>query len=178
MAEESSKACPPAIFCVSTVGRDFNKNSGHYTQQTRDEIKNMYWQCNRIGAKSGTMTACRKLSTSLANSPLLSTKHTPFTSDTEYSIEDTLPVPYTTRSRTSHEFPQACTTKYAYLIARDWLFVLNILICQAFAIVLRNRSMKRLYITQQEEFDNNVAITKSDSDREQFSLTSLALRAI
>jgi len=112
--------CPPAILCVSTVGRDFNKHPGYYTQQTRDEIENVYWKCNRIGAKSGTMTAC-KLSTSLrlAHTSLFSTKHTSFASDTEYSSENSSCVLYTAHSGTLHEFPQACNTEYSYLIAQD-----------------------------------------------------------
>jgi len=52
----SSGGCPPALLCVSTVGRDFNKDPAHYAQQARDEIEAVYWRYNRIGAESGTKT--------------------------------------------------------------------------------------------------------------------------
>ncbi len=53
---QSSDNCPPAPLCVSTVGRDFNRDPAHYAQQTRDETEDVYWRYNRIGAKSGTKT--------------------------------------------------------------------------------------------------------------------------
>jgi hypothetical protein len=53
---ESSGGCLPAPLYVSTVGREFNRYPAFYAQQTRDEIEVVYWQCNRIGAESGTKT--------------------------------------------------------------------------------------------------------------------------
>lgn len=107
---ESSKACYLAAFYVSTVGRDFNINPGHYIQQTRYETENVYWQFNRIGAKPGTTTTICKLSTSLSHSPSLPTEHTSRASDTEDSIEDTFNVSYETDFSTASEFFQACNT--------------------------------------------------------------------
>jgi len=107
---ESSKACYPVAFYVSTVGRDFNINPGHYIQQTRYETENVYWQCNRIGAKPGTTTTICKLSMALSHSPPLPTEHTSRASDTEDSIEDTFYVSYETDFSTASEFYQACNT--------------------------------------------------------------------
>lgn len=43
-----------ALSCVSTLGRDYNRNPGAYMKRTRDETEEQYWKAKRICAQPGT----------------------------------------------------------------------------------------------------------------------------